>query len=89
MAYEEEEASKDAAIRKAIKDVGIEVERTEGRGLLKVGLKNISILVFVVAEDKNSSYQKPCPDQPCCFHHICFHHLTNLFRCIIIVIHFY
>lgn len=37
MAYEEEEASKDAAIRKAIKDVGIEVERTEGRGILKVG----------------------------------------------------
>lgn len=37
MAYEEEEASKDAAIRKAIKDVGIEVETTEGRGILKVG----------------------------------------------------
>lgn len=38
MAYEEEEASKDAAIRKAIKDVGTEVETTEGRGILKVGL---------------------------------------------------
>lgn len=37
MAYEEEEATKDAAIRKGIKDVGTEVERTEGRGILKVG----------------------------------------------------
>lgn len=37
MAHEEEEASKDAAIRKAIKESGTEVERTEGRGILKVG----------------------------------------------------
>lgn len=36
MAYEEEEAVKDAAIRKSIKDLGTEVERTEGRGILKV-----------------------------------------------------
>lgn len=37
MAYEEEEAVKDAVIRKSIKEAGIEVERTEGRGILKVG----------------------------------------------------
>lgn len=37
MAYEEEEAVKDAAIRKLIKEAGTEVERMEGRGTLKVG----------------------------------------------------
>ncbi|XP_011603964.1 uncharacterized protein [Takifugu rubripes] len=47
VAYEEEEATKDAAIRKGIKDVGTEVERTEGRGILKVIFKEPSeVLAF-------------------------------------------
>lgn len=37
MPYEEEEAVKDAVIKKSIKEAGSEVERTEGRGLVKVG----------------------------------------------------
>lgn len=37
MAYEEEEAVKDPVLRKLIKEAGCEVERTEGRGILKVG----------------------------------------------------
>lgn len=35
--YEEEEAVKDAAIKKLVKEVGTEVERTEGRGIVRVG----------------------------------------------------
>lgn len=37
VAYEEEEAVKDPVLRKLIKEAGAEVERTEGRGILKVG----------------------------------------------------
>ncbi|XP_073342237.1 uncharacterized protein [Pagrus major] len=37
--YEEEAAVKDPAVRKAIKEVAAEVEKTEGRGQLKVILK--------------------------------------------------
>lgn len=34
--HEEEEAIKDPVVRKAIKEVAAEVEKTEGRGQLKV-----------------------------------------------------
>ncbi|XP_033496705.2 uncharacterized protein LOC117265960 [Epinephelus lanceolatus] len=37
--HEEEEAVKDPAVRKAIKEIAAEVEKTEGRGQLKVILK--------------------------------------------------
>lgn len=75
MAYEEEEASKDAAIRKAIKDVGTEVERTEGRGILKVGLMlaeqsmarlkehlNPALRGICCGKDKNRSYGSRLPE---------------------------
>lgn len=40
--HEEEEAVKDPAVRKAIKEIAAEVEKTEGRGQLKVSVRCIS-----------------------------------------------
>lgn len=40
---EEEEAIRDPAVRKSIKEVAAEVEKTEGRGQLKVSVRPISL----------------------------------------------
>lgn len=43
MTQEEEDAVRDPSVRKAIKEVSAEVEKTEGRGQLKVSVRPISL----------------------------------------------
>lgn len=61
VSYEEEEAVKDPAIRKSIKEIAAEVERTEGRGQLKVILKEpCDVPAF---KGLRSAAPKPMPPQ--------------------------
>lgn len=89
MAYEEEEASKDAAIRKAIKDVGIEVETTEGRGILKVGFGMTRRAFESCIEgdllwqgQEQADNQKPCPEKLPSQLLLPFNQCDTLFSCL-------
>lgn len=46
MAYEEEEVTKNPAVKKEMKVNAAEVEKTEGRGQVKVGISTCSLNIY-------------------------------------------